>query len=242
MDNDGARHGPLRLCAASPEPGEAWWSTAAVRGVLSLVAFLVFVIGAASIAQHTIARQSLPVTAVEPVAVAAADRTLLTGADTAAGAAAGLMPASARSILKINRGMRYGDFVWNDRDVPPGPISVFVDLRLQLLSVYRGPHEIGSAVILYGTEGHQTPLGLYPVMSKDRDYWSRTYGAPMPFALRLTDDGVAIHGSDVRWGAATHGCIGVPLEFAEKLFKNIAIGDPVTIVRSPEPGSPQART
>jgi lipoprotein-anchoring transpeptidase ErfK/SrfK len=54
----------------------------------------------------------------------------------------------------------------------------------------------------------------------------------MPFTLRLTDDGISIHGSDVRWGAATHGCIGVPLDFAEKLFDQAALGDKVAIVAS----------
>ena len=52
----------------------------------------------------------------------------------------------------------------------------------------------------------------------------------MPYTLRLTADGVAIHGSDVRWGAATHGCIGVPVEFAAKLFDEVAKGDHVVIV------------
>ncbi len=40
----------------------------------------------------------------------------------------------------------------------------------------------------------------------------------MPYMLRLTNDGVAIHGSNVRQGYATHGCIGVPTDFAKLLF------------------------
>jgi lipoprotein-anchoring transpeptidase ErfK/SrfK len=52
----------------------------------------------------------------------------------------------------------------------------------------------------------------------------------MPYTLRLTDDGVSIHGSTVRWGAATHGCIGVPLEFARRLFEASRVGDDVLIV------------
>ena len=72
---------------------------------------------------------------------------------------------------------------------------------------------------------------MFPVLAKMRDHKSITYdNAPMPYTLRLTDDGVSIHGSDVRWGRATHGCIGVPLEFAHKLFDQVAKGDQVTIV------------
>jgi hypothetical protein len=213
-----------------------------VRSVLVLLAAFALIVGA-GLSQSIPFRSSIRAPEAErPASLAPAGRALLPRADARAGAAAGLMPASARSILKINHAMRYGDFVWNERGVPPGPVSVYIDLRSQLISVYRGQHEIGSAIILYGTDGYRTPLGVYPIKSKDRDHWSRTYDAPMPFALRLTDDGVAIHGSDVRWGAATHGCIGVPLKFAERLFESINAGDRVTIVQSSDRVAAQART
>ena len=44
------------------------------------------------------------------------------------------------------------------------------------------------------------------------------YGAPMPYSLHLTDDGVSIHSSMVENGYASHGCIGTPDAFAAKLF------------------------
>ncbi|WP_343039924.1 L,D-transpeptidase family protein [Sphingomonas piscis] len=128
--------------------------------------------------------------------------------------------------------MRYGDFIWNDQGIPSGPTSVRVDLRTQLLSVFRGGHEIGTSVILYGADTKETPLGQYPVLWKGKDHRSSLYDAPMPYTLRLTGDGVAIHGSDVRWGAATHGCIGVPTDFARRLFSEVSVGEPVVILRS----------
>ena len=51
----------------------------------------------------------------------------------------------------------------------------------------------------------------------------------MPYSLWLTSDGVAIHGSSVRWGSATHGCVGIPLDFAAKLFGAAHVGDRVDI-------------
>ena len=93
-----------------------------------------------------------------------------------------------------------------------------IDLTRQLMSVFRGGHEIGSAVILYGTDGKPTPTGSFSILEKDADHYSHSYDAPMPYMLRLTNDGVAIHGSNVREGYATHGCIGVPLDFARLLF------------------------
>lgn len=163
------------------------------------------------------------------------DRTFLTKAQVFQARAQGL-DRDVQSILNVRKRMQFGDFVWNDRNVPNGTVWVRVDLKSQLLSVFRGGHEIGTAVILYGAEEKETPDGTFPVLAKIKDHRSATYdNAPMPYTLRLTDDGVAIHGSDVRWGAATHGCIGVPVEFAAKLFDEVGRGDQVVIVRDRKP-------
>jgi lipoprotein-anchoring transpeptidase ErfK/SrfK len=162
--------------------------------------------------------------------VARGGRVLLTPSQVETAKKSKLWPGEVRSILDIDRPLRYGGFVWNDRGVPPGLLFIKVDLRGQLISVFRAGHEIGTAVILYGADEFQTPLGRYPILEKMRDHRSRTYDAPMPYSLRLTSDGVAIHGSDVRRGSATHGCIGIPLEFARKLFDVARDGNDVTIV------------
>ena len=44
---------------------------------------------------------------------------------------------------------------------------VRIDLTRQLLSVFRDGHEIGSAVILYGTDGKPTPTGSFTILEKD---------------------------------------------------------------------------
>jgi hypothetical protein len=136
------------------------------------------------------------------------------------------------SILNVRSAIKFGDFVWDEEGVPEGPLWVRADLDRQIISVFRGGHEIGTAVILYGAEIKPTPAGVFPVLQKDADYHSRTYDAPMPFMLRLTDDGVAIHGSDVREQYATHGCIGVPLEFARRLFEQMQVGDEVFVQKT----------
>ena len=134
------------------------------------------------------------------------------------------------SLLDVPQRLAYGDFAWNEAGVPAGRVWVRVDLDRQILSVFRGAHEIGTAVILYGADSKPTPLGVFPIMARLRDHRSSLYEAPMPYTLRLTGDGVAIHGSNVRAGAATHGCVGVPEAFAAKLFDAIRVGDPVMIV------------
>jgi lipoprotein-anchoring transpeptidase ErfK/SrfK len=84
--------------------------------------------------------------------------------------------------------------------------------------------------VLYGAPQKPTPAGTYPVLGKTRFHRSRLYDADMPFSIWLTHDGVAIHASRVREGAATHGCIGLPQDFARKLFDMVRKGDPVVIV------------
>jgi hypothetical protein len=158
------------------------------------------------------------------------DRIMLSNASARVAMAQGLVDRPIKSILNVPGKMAYGDFHWNDRDVPRGPLWVRVDLRTQLLSVFRGGHEIGTTVILYGADGVATPTGKFPILAKLKDHRSATYDAPMPYTLRLTGDGISIHASNVRWGFATHGCIGVPEAFAAKLFATASVGDQVTIV------------
>ena len=163
------------------------------------------------------------------------DRVFLNPERAARAASSQLLPSHTKSILRTEKQLRYGEFVWNDRNVAPGKLLVRVDLRTQLVSVFRNGHEIGTAVILFGAEGNDTPIGRFPVKAMKRDYHSRNYDAPMPYSLWLTDDGVALHGSKVRWGAATHGCVGLPLPFAKLLFENSSLGEIVEIIRSPRP-------
>lgn len=134
-----------------------------------------------------------------------------------------------KRVLKIEQPFEHGDWVWDEEGIPDGQVIITVDLAAQTLSVFRGGYEIGAAVILYGATDKPSPLGVYPITQRKKDHVSNLYNAPMPYMLRLTNDGVAIHGSDVEWGRATHGCIGVPLEFAEKLFGATKLGDHVII-------------
>lgn len=149
---------------------------------------------------------------------------------TAKAPAAPQSPFTVKRVLQIKGPLDHGDWVWDDAGVPPGPIVVTVDMVAQTLSVFRGGYEIGVAVILYGATDKPTPVGTYPIMEKDIDHVSNIYdNAPMPYGLRLTNDGVFIHASNVKWGSATHGCIGIPKPFAKKLFAAVKAGDPVVI-------------
>ncbi len=135
-----------------------------------------------------------------------------------------------RSLLNVLGPQRFGSFVWSEAGAAAGPVWARVDLGAQTISVFRGGDEIGTAVVIYGASDKPTPVGWFAIKDKRRDYYSRSYDAPMPWMLRLTDDGVALHASHVREGYATHGCIGTPDEFASNMFKTMKLGDQILII------------
>ena len=193
-------------------------------------------VAAADIAAADIVPEAAPATApvstppvvatpvVQPAAQPAAPR---------ARTARGKEPFVVKSILPIEGTIRYGDWFWDESNAPAtGTLVITIDLEARVLSVFRDGHEIGTTVALLGTPSHPTPVGTFPVLDKNRDYFSRKYNnAPMPFSLWLTRTGIAIHGSPVTNGYASHGCVGVPDPFAEKLFAATKRGDKVIITK-----------
>lgn len=192
----------------------------------------VLLLGASAAAAFAMAREPGPVSSATPaplVAALPANRIAVSPDSLKQAFAAGTIDRPIKSILNVPVAMRYGDYRWDEQGVPAGEIWIRVDLRSQIVSVFRAGHEIGTAVILYGADGVPTPTGKFPILAKMKDHRSQTYDAPMPYTLRLTSDGVSIHASNVRWGYATHGCIGVPEAFAAKLFAAAAVGSEVMI-------------
>ena len=144
-------------------------------------------------------------------------------------------PASLADIevhreLPITRWLRPGEYAWDDEGAPAGRAVVVVNIRARVLSVYRGGVEIGRSSIIYGADNKPTPTGTFPILEKDADHVSNLYDAPMPHMLRLTWDGVAIHGSpELADDLATRGCVGLPRAFAQLLFGVVRVGDRVVI-------------
>ncbi|WP_239019561.1 L,D-transpeptidase family protein [Sphingomonas suaedae] len=137
-----------------------------------------------------------------------------------------------KRILDIPGPIKFGTYYWDTQGVPAdGPLIITVDLEAQTMSVFRDGYEIGATAILYGMDGKPTPLGVHEIKQKKVHHISNLYNAPMPYMMRLTWDGIAIHGSEVEMGLATHGCIGVPTPFAKLVFAQAKLGDKVIITR-----------
>tara|TARA_R110001606_G_scaffold99769_5_gene219831 strand:+ start:4341 stop:4964 length:624 start_codon:yes stop_codon:yes gene_type:complete len=138
--------------------------------------------------------------------------------------------------IELDRPLDFGEHFWDESFARAsgarGSAQIVVDLQAEQLYVYRSGVEIARTRITRGWEEYDTPTGVFPILEKDADHYSSTYNnAPMPYNLRLTWKGVAIHGAEVDSLSATHGCIGVPLEFARKLFANVRKGDEVLVTR-----------
>jgi hypothetical protein len=132
--------------------------------------------------------------------------------------------------LPVSGWLEPGRYVWNDDGVPAGPTVIVVNIRGRTLSAYRSGIEVGRSSLIYGADDKPTPKGAFNILAMDAHHVSRTYGnAPMPYTLRLTNDGVSIHGSEMGDDLATHGCIGLPKPFAAKLFASAHVGDRVLI-------------
>ncbi|MDE2405039.1 MAG: L,D-transpeptidase family protein [Sphingomonadales bacterium] len=142
-----------------------------------------------------------------------------------------------RHVLPIKGAIRYGEWHWDESGAPArGTVVITVDLEARVLSIFRDGYEIGAAAVLLGTQEKPTPLGVFPITEKDADHVSNLYDAPMPYMMRLTNDGVTIHATTVQNGYASHGCIGVPKPFAKKLFGAAKLGDRVFITRGKHVG------
>lgn len=141
-----------------------------------------------------------------------------------------------RRVLPIAGPIKYGEWHWDEENVPDGQVIITVDLDARVISIFRGGYEIGAAAVLLGTDEKPTPLGVFPIMQKKRHHVSNIYDAPMPFMQRLTNDGVALHETKVELGYASHGCVGLPSGFAEKVFSATKVGDPVIITRGKRTG------
>ena len=110
------------------------------------------------------------------------------------------------------------------------PIMAIVSISSQRVTFYDAEGWILRAPVSTGTTGRETPAGIFAVIEKDKDHHSSLYDdAWMPNMQRITWNGVALHGGPLPGHAASHGCVRMPYDFAEKLFNKTRIGMRVII-------------
>ena len=141
------------------------------------------------------------------------------------------MPAAAQlPILPEPSALRPGQYAWQPETSPSGPVLVLVSLTEQMARVYRDGIEIGITTVSTGRPGHVTPTGVFTILQKAQVHHSSTYDeASMPFTERLTWDGVALHAGGVPGYPSSHGCVHLPMTFAQELFGVTEVGTTVVI-------------
>jgi hypothetical protein len=155
-------------------------------------------------------------------------------------------------------GSNYDPISYWDGDGVQGAPSVKIYLKEQRAYFYKGDVLVGVSQVSAGREGHNTPVGSYKIIQKDKDHASTLYGdyvdatgnvvqkdvemgkdpkppgavfkgAPMPFFMRITG-GVGMHEGYLPGYPASHGCIRMPGKMAEIFFNNVDLRTPVQIV------------
>jgi len=126
--------------------------------------------------------------------------------------------------------LRPGQFRWLPVVPADGDAKVVIDLLTQRFYIYRGEKLVGVSTISSGKKGKETPLGLWAVMLKKKQGYSRKYdNAPMPFMQMYDEKGIAFHAGPNPGYPASHGCVRLPLKFAERLFGMTKTGTKVIV-------------
>ncbi|MBU6463343.1 MAG: L,D-transpeptidase [Bradyrhizobium sp.] len=117
------------------------------------------------------------------------------------------------------------------------PIMAIVSIKSQQVTFYDADGWILRAPVSTGIKGRETPAGVFAVIEKDKDHHSTMYDdAWMPNMQRITWNGIALHGGPLPGYAASHGCVRMPYDFAEKLFDKTRIG--MRVIISPIDAAP----
>jgi lipoprotein-anchoring transpeptidase ErfK/SrfK len=109
--------------------------------------------------------------------------------------------------------------------VPDGPLQIIISIRQQRLTLYSNGQPIAQSMVSTGVPGHPTPMGVFSIIQKEIYHESNLYSsAPMPYMQRITWSGVAMHQGVVPGHPASHGCIRMPREFAQRMWRTTKVG------------------
>lgn len=135
-----------------------------------------------------------------------------------------------RPLIQAAQELKNGEFVWAPELSPDGPILMIVNIATQRAVLFRNGVPIAATTVSTGRSGNDTPTGVFTVLEKKREHYSKTYdNAPMPNMQRLTWKGIALHAGKLPGYPASHGCIRLPPQFSSLLFGATHLGMTVVI-------------
>src|SRR5262245_6375778 len=116
-------------------------------------------------------------------------------------------------------------------------LMAIVSIKSQQVTFYDAEGWVLRAPVSTGTEGRETPAGVFAVVERKPEHRSNMYDdAWMPHLQRITWNGLALHGGPLPGYAASHGCVRMPFGFAAKLFDKTWIG--MRVIISPNDAAP----
>jgi hypothetical protein len=117
-------------------------------------------------------------------------------------------------------------------EMPKGPLQLVVSIDTQTVTLFSNGVRVAQGPVSTGVPGHPTPMGVFSVIEKDRYHHSNLYSnAPMPYMQRITWSGVALHEGVLPGYPASHGCIRMSSDFAQKLWRVTKLGVRVIVAR-----------
>ena len=136
--------------------------------------------------------------------------------------------------------------VWAEDSADGKEIHIYIER--QILIAQENGEEIYNFDIVTGRDGKETTAGTYQIFRKHEKYTSQSYGAEMPYAMFFSEDGKAIHGTQmatlrsylhtyVTESVGSHGCVGLTDDNALALFEWAPMGTPVIVISEYNPES-----
>jgi lipoprotein-anchoring transpeptidase ErfK/SrfK len=142
--------------------------------------------------------------------------------------------------------------------ITSGNSHVVISISKQRAWLMVGDETYIDTPVSTGKRAGMTPTGSFRITQKDPDHRSNIYGsfvdkqgrvvrdgvsmkvdsapsgtrflgAPMKWFMRLTDSGVGMHVGILPGYPASHGCIRLPADIAEIIYRNVKLGTRVAI-------------
>ena len=123
--------------------------------------------------------------------------------------------------------------------------EIHVFIEEQVLIAFENGEEVYNFDIVTGRDGKETEAGKYRVFRKHEKYTSKAYGSEMPYTMFFTEDGKAIHGTQMATlrsylhsylteSVGSQGCVGLTDDNAQALFEWAPMGTAVIVVSEEE--------
>jgi len=132
---------------------------------------------------------------------------------------------------------------WGGDATSKKEIQVFIER--QVLVALENDEEVYSFDIVTGREKKETTVGRYKIFRKHKKYTSKAYGSEMPYTMFFTEDGKAIHGTQMATlrsylhsylteSVGSAGCVGLTDDNAKALFDWAPVGTVVVVISEEE--------